>query len=432
VSVDLEGSILSASNWELAACRIDHAYDVDFSPDGSGLVIGSGNGTLSSWDWKGMTRKGRIALHTDYVFDMAVDPVRSRWAFTTWDGFVHMHDCTDGRRVWSIDGEGAGHGRLAFSSGGEYLAAGSWEGRVRMWRCGHAPEEARSWHVEGRINCLAFHPSNEYVLAAGDGLYRLSPKGQAQAVGGRTGRQGVGGSRGPGGGIEAAAFHPAGTPVALSNWQNHSLTLIDGESGRTIGDVSVPVWNVYALAFSPSGALLAVGGERGIALVDLSTGKVQSLHDRSLTGDRESVKRIRFSPDGNILVSAGFDGVARIWHVPSRTELVAIDVGIQCYGADITGSKGFDGLSVRLWADWEEWWTGPALRERFQRCGAIDHHSASPRACWDGTDHRAWLTHLNWADEQQAFRARHGRELTQHEARHGHDFFAGAARGHIM
>lgn len=258
-SADLEGSNLLGSTWELAACRIDHAYDINFAPDGSELMIGAGNGTLSSWDWKAMTRTRRLALHTDYVFDMAVDPGRNRWAYTTWDGWVHLHDCEGGRRIWSISGEGAGKGKIAFSHGAEYLAAGSWDGWVRIWQCERTPVEAASWHIGVHTNCLVFHPLNKYLLAAGEGLHRLSPGQQAQSVG----RQSS---------IEAAAFHPAGHPVALSFWQSHTIALMDIESDRTLRQIETPVWNCYALAFSPDGNLLAVGGQNGIALVNLSTG----------------------------------------------------------------------------------------------------------------------------------------------------------------
>jgi WD40 repeat protein len=62
-------------------------------------------------------------------------------------------------------------------------------------------------------------------------------------------------------------------------------------------------------AFSPDGSLLAVGGRRGVVLLDAETGK----EARRLDGHVGHVQYLRFTPDGNRLIAADGDGTTWVW-----------------------------------------------------------------------------------------------------------------------
>jgi WD40 repeat protein len=67
---------------------------------------------------------------------------------------------------------------------------------------------------------------------------------------------------------------------------------------------------VYAVAFSPTGDLVASGGADGIVrLWDTSTGNPL----RTLTGHKDAVHAAAFSPDGCMIASAGEDGTVHVW-----------------------------------------------------------------------------------------------------------------------
>lgn len=70
---------------------------------------------------------------------------------------------------------------------------------------------------------------------------------------------------------------------------------------------------VYEIAFAPSGELLATAGEDGVVrLWDLATG--QTLEESGMSHDAP-VTALAFSPDGNVLATGSEDKLVRLWDV---------------------------------------------------------------------------------------------------------------------
>src|SRR5262249_29908896 len=81
---------------------------------------------------------------------------------------------------------------------------------------------------------------------------------------------------------------------------------------------------VWAVAFHPSGKVLASGGGEGtIKLWDLTTGK-STAPWAAHTEHRAGAVALSFSPDGKVLASAGYEGVVLLWDVASGKRRAAL------------------------------------------------------------------------------------------------------------
>jgi WD40 repeat protein len=111
-------------------------------------------------------------------------------------------------------------------------------------------------------------------------------------------------------------------------------------NGNWLGDGAVRLWNVssgeeirhggghqdevLAVAFSPSGKLLASAGrDHSVRLWEPRTGKEL----RRLRGHQVEVYAVAFAPDGKTLASVGADATIRLWDVASGRELAELKHG---------------------------------------------------------------------------------------------------------
>jgi WD40 repeat protein len=123
------------------------------------------------------------------------------------------------------------------------------------------------------------------------------------------------------GGVQCMALSPNGKTLAIASGDFASAADPTKAEGA-LGLWNTATWNeevtmsrqevVSAVAFSPDGNLLAVGGTEGlIRLVDIAGNELAVL--RGYIG---KVRSICFSPDGTILASGSSDGTIRLSRVP--------------------------------------------------------------------------------------------------------------------
>ena len=118
--------------------------------------------------------------------------------------------------------------------------------------------------------------------------------------------------------VWAVAFSPSGKLLATAD-SDGTVRLWDPDTGRAVGAPlhATARHGVYGVAFSPDGKLLAsAGGDGTVRLWNPATGRAvgKPLHASGRTTARYGVRAVAFSHNGKLLASAGADGTVRLWN----------------------------------------------------------------------------------------------------------------------
>jgi WD40 repeat protein len=250
---------------------------------------------------------------------------------------------------------------LVFSPDGLWLAAGSQDGFVRLWRTQSLSQPSGSVdpvlslqaHKKG-VNQVAFDPTRPLFATGGnDAVARIwdlnSGKQANQIIGGTFAVPGL-------------AFSPDGVYLAVMN--GSVIRLRDAVSGRMYATLRVES-NLFSLAFSPAGDYLAAGDNTGVLWVwprdsfqaaGTAAPKPQRL-DTGMAGNGQKglVWQVSFSPDGKLLSAALGDGSLQFWDVENGTWLWSVQVGDHAAtslafrpGSSWLAAGGLD-ASLQLW-----------------------------------------------------------------------------------
>ncbi len=120
--------------------------------------------------------------------------------------------------------------------------------------------------------------------------------------------------------VFAVAYSPDGRLLA-SGGSDQTVRVWEPTTGQERWTFRNHVGHIHALAFSPDGRLLASGSaDTTIRLWDLASGKEL----RSLSSNFGAVRALAFSPDGQQLASGGSDGSLHLWDPSNGRELKSI------------------------------------------------------------------------------------------------------------
>lgn len=198
-----------------------------------------------------------------------------------------------------------------------------------------------AWRLPAGEHVLAFAPPETATHAEAPHLIALAPDGRhaLAALEGRLLRYVTASGRlervlpGPGGLLRAVAWSPAGGRLLVTAFLDASAHLLRAADGREIRRLPVER-EATDVAFAPGGRIVAVGSEAGsIALFALDRDEPP----RVLAGSALPVGSLAFA--GERLVSAGADGVLRVWDTGSGEQVGAAEVGLPVVGLAV-GPRG--------------------------------------------------------------------------------------------
>ena len=161
-------------------------FSVAFFQSGKALVTGSEDKTAIIWDLE--TERPKFTLKLDNgVETVAVSPDDKFVAAGSWDGKIRLWDAATGNEVGSFPHDRSGVYALAFSPDGQTLAAGGTDSLVHLYDMEtRQPYGAQGRHA-GPVWALAFSPDGtELASGSEDRLARVWDVAALKIPGGET------------------------------------------------------------------------------------------------------------------------------------------------------------------------------------------------------------------------------------------------------
>ena len=231
---------------------------------------------------------------------------------------------------------------VEFSPDNKQIVSTGWDLSTYVWDvssgCGTKINETTATHASGQ-SC--FSPDGKHILTVGFdikvfdaqslGLIKVLDIDDAL--------------------ITSASYSPDGKRIFVSTYKK--LLVFDTSTYRLLSTLNISSDGLTKHAFSPDGNKLCCFGaqnERGEAsIVDVNSGK------KLLSIREESIEAVSFSPDGNLVATASWNGTAKLWDSHSGvlvkeipvSDSVVNDIAFSPDG-DIIASASWDGV-VSLW-----------------------------------------------------------------------------------
>ena len=278
------------------------AVSAAVSQTGRRVVTGGSDDTVRIWSTRTGSLVRRVGQEGD-ALAVAYSPRGNFIASASTDGLGRVWRVANGRLAATLSGHGNYVTDVAFSADGTQVVTASRDGSARVWRADTgAPLAVLAGHSDQVTSAMFVGGAGSSVVTGGtDGTARVWDVLVQPEL------REIGSFAGP---VTLVAFHDAGAVRAVTS---DGQRVLDATTGQALDIGRMSPLRRRATVRGATGGTATIRGNTVVLRFEGRT--------TILTGHRDRVTSVAFSPDGARLVTASRDHDARIWDTATGRRL---------------------------------------------------------------------------------------------------------------
>ncbi|KAG8935735.1 hypothetical protein FRC03_008440, partial [Tulasnella sp. 419] len=283
-----------------------HSGDINavaYSPDGGLLATGSDDKKVIIWDSRTGAQIHSLEGHSESISSVDFSPNDKLVASGSYDRSVRIWNSATGILIHTLNGHTKSVREVLFSPLGNIVASGSPDETVILWDPGNGSLLRTLDGASSDLWSIRFSPNGTQIVAPSCDSDIIIWDTETGAVQSRLQYPSN---------IFSIAFSPDGTLLAFASGRE---VIIWDYKSRTISRKLQEA--ACCVTFSRDGRLIATGrGNSQIVTWDITSDSQIGVFN----GHTKLVKSLAVSPDGSRIISGSYDGTAAVWDMKSGWE----------------------------------------------------------------------------------------------------------------
>ncbi|BET01561.1 WD domain, G-beta repeat [Nesidiocoris tenuis] len=209
-----------------------------------------------------------------------------------------------------------------YSPSGFYIASGDQSGKIRIWDTVNKEHLLKNEYqpIAGPIKDISWSPDNQRMVAVGEGRERFGHVFMTE-----TGTS-VGEIAGQTKSINSCDFRPSRPFRIVTGCEDNTVGVFEGPPFKFVMTKKDHTRFVQAVRYSPNGELFASAGFDGkVFLYDGKTADLVS--EVGSPAHKGGVYGVAWKPDGTQLLTASGDKTCKLWDVETKTVVTEFNMG---------------------------------------------------------------------------------------------------------